>query len=133
MCTYICVHEYAQICVYEYAHIYIYICICIYMCVCVCVYTNMCTDSLTHIIHAHICIHKLTHHSCNKNKACRGAWIVFFLWAILAPYLAPVLFPLETQEDEVHFFTTADGARINLSRYRAANSTGILINVSLSH
>ena len=63
-------------------------------------------------------------HSCSKKRTCHAIWGVILLWLLLCPYLAPVLYPIESQEDEVHFFSTADGARINLSRYRSHNSTG---------
>jgi hypothetical protein len=63
-------------------------------------------------------------HSCSKKRSCHAIWGVILFWLLLCPYLAPVLYHIESQEDEVHFFSTADGARINLSRYRSHNSTG---------
>jgi len=65
----------------------------------------------------------LTVTSCTRKTHSRALWYVVLCWLVFCPYLAPLLYPTESQEDEVHFFTTADGARINLSRYRAHNST----------
>lgn len=62
--------------------------------------------------------------SCSKKRYCHAVWLSVLLWLVFSPYLSPVLFPAVSQEDEIHFFKTADGARINLSRYRSHNSTG---------
>ncbi len=68
MCTYICVHEYAQICVYEYAHIYIYIYVYVYICVCVCVCVHEYVHWLTHTHYSRTHMHTQTHTSQLQQK-----------------------------------------------------------------
>mmetsp|Transcript_36714 Transcript_36714/g.88757 ORF Transcript_36714/g.88757 Transcript_36714/m.88757 type:complete len:260 (-) Transcript_36714:2-781(-) len=65
----------------------------------------------------------LTVTSCTRKTHYRALWYLILCWLVFCPYLAPLLYPTETQEDQVHFFTTADGARINLARYSAYNAT----------
>jgi len=56
------------------------------------------------------------------GSCCRiGTWI-FLSWAFVCSLVSPLLYVVETREDEVHFITSKDGWRINLARYRAAGS-----------
>lgn len=56
------------------------------------------------------------------GSCCRmGTWI-FLSWAFLCSFISPLIYVVDTREDEVHFVTSKDGWRISLARYRAAGS-----------
>ena len=56
------------------------------------------------------------------GSCCRmGTWI-FLSWALLCSFISPLIYVVDTREDEVHFVTSKDGWRISLARYRAAGS-----------
>jgi len=50
-----------------------------------------------------------------------GTWI-FLSWAFLCSFISPLIYVVDTREDEVHFVKSKDGWRISLARYRAAGS-----------
>ena len=47
---------------------------------------------------------------------------IFLSWALVCSFMSPILYVVDTREDEVHFIKAKDGWRITLSRYRAAGS-----------
>lgn len=56
------------------------------------------------------------------GSCCRmGTWI-FLSWAFLCSFISPLIYVVDTREDEVHFVKSKDGWRISLARYRAAGS-----------
>ncbi|EKX52547.1 hypothetical protein GUITHDRAFT_150582 [Guillardia theta CCMP2712] len=58
----------------------------------------------------------------SKNVLVRIFASLVFVWAFICPFLTPLVIPLHTQEDEVHFISCPDGWRINLARYRPVGS-----------